>query len=166
MRWAEGHQLRGPGRPGTRTPGALHCRMSGPPPIPALNLPGQVAADLWAQARREAPHECVGALGGVRTAGGGWTARTLYPLRNVSARPETEYLADPGGLLRALRAMEAAGLELAALYHSHPRGPARPSATDRRRAAYDVPYLIADLASGELLAFLLPGGEPVDLRVG
>lgn len=144
--------------------------MSVPVAPPTLHLPGQVVARLWAQARREAPRECVGALGGVWTAGEGGGALGqvggLYPLDNVSARPETEYLAGPGGLLRALRAMEAAGLELVGLYHSHPRGPARPSATDRRRAAYDVPYLIADLASGELRAFLLPGGEAVELRVG
>lgn len=138
---------------------------------PSLHLPGPLAAELWAQARHEVPRECVGVLGGVQVArpdrgGPEWRARALYPLRNVSARPETEYEADPGELLRALRALEAAGLELAALYHSHPRGPARPSDTDRRRAAYDVPYLIADLASGELRAFLLPGGEAVELRVG
>ncbi|MFC5848287.1 Mov34/MPN/PAD-1 family protein [Deinococcus petrolearius] len=138
--------------------------MSGPAPCPTLHLPEAVAAGLWAQARQAAPHECVGALGGEGSAPL-WRARALYPLANVSMRPETEYLADPGGLLRALRAMEAAGLTLVALYHSHPRGPARPSDTDRRRAAYDVPYLIADLAWGELRAFLLPGGEPVALHV-
>jgi proteasome lid subunit RPN8/RPN11 len=135
---------------------------------PALYLPAQVAAELWAQARQEAPRECVGALGGLWREGDSgpvWHARALYPLPNVSARPESEYLADPGALLRALRAMAAAGLDLAGLYHSHPRGPAGPSDTDRRRAAYDVPYLIADLASGELLAFLLPGGEPVAVSV-
>lgn len=140
--------------------------MSGPP---CLFLPAPHAAQVWAQARREAPRECVGALGGVRLGGswsnGGWAVRAVYPLSNLSPRPETEYLADPGGLLRALRAMEAAELELAGLYHSHPRGPARPSATDRERAAYDVPALIADLASGELRAFSLPGGEPVALYV-
>ncbi|MBZ9752525.1 M67 family metallopeptidase [Deinococcus sp. HMF7604] len=128
----------------------------------SLLLPPALYRELWRHARQEAPRECVGALGGVRLHGG-WEARTLYPLPNIDPQPERAYLADPGHLLRALRAMDAEGLELVGLYHSHPRGPARPSLSDQALAAYPVPYLIADVAGGTLRAYRLPGGEEVEI---
>lgn len=127
-----------------------------------LHLPPPLAAALWAHAAHEEPRECVGALGGW-VQGEHFRARTLYPLANVAAAPEREYLADPGEFLRALRAMEAEDLSLVGLYHSHPRGPASPSASDTRLAAYPVPYLIADLTRRRLSAYLLPSGEPVEV---
>lgn len=130
-----------------------------------LHLPPPLAAALWAHAAREWPRECVGALGGWAEQGR-FRARTLYPLTNVAPAPEREYLADPGQFLRALRAMEAEDLSLVGLYHSHPRGPALPSASDTRLAAYPVPYLIADLTRRRLSAYLLPRGERVEVIEG
>lgn len=127
-----------------------------------LILPGVLADALWAHAERDRPHECVGAIGGRHDARGA-QAVALYPLQNIAARPEREYLADPGEFLRALRAMTAEGLTLLALYHSHPHGPDRPSLTDTRLAAWDVPYVIADLHSGTLRAYRLPEGRPVPI---
>ena len=130
--------------------------------IVTLILPTALADALWAHALREAPRECVGALGGVQE-GQAARALALYPLGNVAPRPEHEYLADPGHLMRALRAMAADGQSLIALYHSHPRGPAGPSSTDTRLASYPVPYVIADLCGRALRAYRLPGGEAVEI---
>jgi len=104
----------------------------------------------------------VGALGGHRH-GAGAEAVALYPLANVSPDPERTYLADPVQLLRALKAIQTGGLILVGLYHSHPHGPASPSRTDTRLAAYAVPYVIADLETRTLSAYLLPEGTPVAL---
>lgn len=131
--------------------------------VPWLILPDALEVRLWQHARRSAPQECVGVLGGWPV-GAGWQARALYPLTNVAAVPEREYLADPLELLRALKVMRAEALELVAIYHSHPDGPAQFSRTDRARAAYDVPYLIADLSSSVLSAYLLPEGRSCGLR--
>ncbi|MEF2279192.1 M67 family metallopeptidase [Deinococcus sp. YIM 134068] len=131
----------------------------------ALLLPPPLEAALWAHAEREAPRECVGALGG-HAGPEGAEAVALYPLSNIAPDPERHYLADPGHLLRALRAMHAGGLTLVALYHSHPHGPARPSPTDLRLAAYPVPYVIADLSTRTLVAYRLPGGETVPIVGG
>lgn len=130
-----------------------------------LILPPPLWDALWEHVRREAPRECVGALGGHARPGEG-EAVALYPLPNIATDPERHYLADPGHLLRALRAMQTGGLTLVALYHSHPRGPARPSPTDLRLAAYPVPYVIADLVTRTLVAYRLPEGEVVPIRAG
>jgi proteasome lid subunit RPN8/RPN11 len=136
----------------------------------SLILPAVLADALWAHATREAPRECVGALGGTghtaEDSGDGQArAQALYPLPNISPIPEREYLADPLHLLRALKAMREGGLALVALYHSHPHGPARPSPTDVQRAAYPVPYVIADLERRVLRAYLLPQGTAVAVQV-
>lgn len=86
---------------------------------------------------------------------------SLYPLTNVSPHPERAYRAHDLELLRALRAMRAEALELVGIYHSHPHGPPQPSDEDRRLAAWDVPYLIADLRTGTLRAYLLPSGQEI-----
>lgn len=133
-----------------------------------LHLPASLHAALWAHARQDPARECVGALGGHRRGSGlnaVWDVRTLYPLPNIAPRPDREYLAEPRALLRALKAMRAENLDLVGLYHSHPRGPDRPSRTDTRLAAYDVPYLIADLSGGRLRAYLLPEAHEVALHV-
>lgn len=141
------------------------AQTAGPLPraAPWLVLPEVLEVWLWQHARLSAPQECVGVLGG-RRGDGGWHAEALYPLGNLAADPEREYLADPAGLLRALKAMRAEASELVAIYHSHPRGPAQFSRTDQVRAAYDVPYLIADLSSAVLGAYLLPEGRVCQLR--
>ncbi|WP_367114340.1 Mov34/MPN/PAD-1 family protein [Deinococcus sp.] len=136
-----------------------------------LLLPDSLRAELWAHVRRDAPRECVGALGGLTTPARAdrlptWQVRTLYPLPNTARDPQREYLADPLHLLRALKSMRAEGLDLVGLYHSHPRGPDRPSPTDTRLATYDVPYLIADLRGGTLRAYLLPAGREVTVLGG
>ncbi|MXV18542.1 Mov34/MPN/PAD-1 family protein [Deinococcus xianganensis] len=133
------------------------------PGVP-LHLPAALHAALWQHARSDPHHEVVGALGGVLH-GETWFVHTLYPLPNIAPDPTREYLADPTYLLRALKAMRAESLDLVGLYHSHPRGPDRPSRTDTQLAAYDVPYLIADLRSGTLRAYLLPEAQEVALHV-
>lgn len=70
---------------------------------------------------------------------GGREGRLLqaFPVPNA-AEPEPDrcgFLMESGGQLRAMRAMEEAGLELAGIYHSHPRTPAVPSEGDVRLAA-------------------------------
>jgi proteasome lid subunit RPN8/RPN11 len=44
--------------------------------------------------------------------------------------------------LQALEQIDAEGLELLAIFHSHPRGPAVPSVTDIEEAVYPVVNII------------------------
>ena len=56
---------------------------------------------------------------------------------NVAADPERRFEIDPAALFAAIRAERAGGPKLVGYYHSHPKGPAAPSDTDRASAAPD-----------------------------
>ena len=87
------------------------------------------------------PEEACGLVGGRDG-----RAVRLYPVENVRHSP-VAFEMEPLQQIRAMLAMEAEGLELIAIYHSHPDGPARPSATDVANAYYpDTVQLIISLA--------------------
>jgi proteasome lid subunit RPN8/RPN11 len=58
-----------------------------------------------------------------------------YPIKNQLNSP-VAFDMDPQQLVAAITDIEARGLSLAAIYHSHPRGPAKPSPTDISQAYY------------------------------
>lgn len=90
----------------------------------------------------ELPNEACGLLSGDAGAG---TVRRYHPASNAEASPYG-FEVDPGDLVRITFAIERAGDALVAVFHSHPRSPAKPSARDVRAAAYPVVHLIASLA--------------------
>jgi proteasome lid subunit RPN8/RPN11 len=59
----------------------------------------------------------------------------LYRIENILASPY-RYEMDPRQQLQAFQELENAGMELLAIYHSHPAGPEEPSVTDIARAYY------------------------------
>ena len=56
---------------------------------------------------------------------------------NVHPAPATHFEIDPQALINAHRAARGGGAGVLGYYHSHPVGPAEPSATDRACAAGD-----------------------------
>ena len=115
---------------------------------------------MWDDARARAPEEAVGLLVGRRGC-----AEAAWPLANASPHPLVHYFVAPGELLAALRHADAEGLEVCALYHSHPVGPPRPSERDRAEANWRVPYVILGLPEGRARAFLLPERDEVEIHV-
>jgi proteasome lid subunit RPN8/RPN11 len=109
----------------------------------ALRLPTAVAEILLAHARSELPNEACGLLSGSNADG---LVTTFHPARNAEASP-LRYSVHPEDLVRITFAIEDAGEDLVAIFHSHTRSPAVPSPTDRRAAMYpDAVYLLASLA--------------------
>jgi proteasome lid subunit RPN8/RPN11 len=108
-----------------------------------LTIPSAVADALVAHARAELPNEACGLLGGDLATG---RATAFHPARNAEASP-LRYNVHPDDLVRIVFAIEDDGQDLVAIFHSHTRSPAVPSATDRRTAQYpDAYYVLATLA--------------------
>lgn len=105
--------------------------------------------EILAHARASAPEEACGLLGGDHGAERS-LAETARPAENASSVPEREYEIDPAEQFELMEAIEAEGQEVAGFYHSHPRGPDGPSATDVARATWDgYSYVIVSLSGGE-----------------
>jgi proteasome lid subunit RPN8/RPN11 len=89
-------------------------------------------AEMRAEASRAAPEECCGIL-----LGHGALIEQAVPARNVHPTPRSHFEIDPQALIDAFRAARAGGPEVIGYYHSHPLGPAEPSATDSAEAPGD-----------------------------
>jgi proteasome lid subunit RPN8/RPN11 len=114
-----------------------------------LELPAAVRDEILAHARDGAPEEVVGVLAG-RRGDDRSTAERIYKAENAAETPETRYEIAPAEELNLLERAEDAGFDVVGFYHSHPRGPAGPSRTDARLAAWPgYSYVIVSLAGDE-----------------
>ena len=87
---------------------------------------------LVAEAAQSAPEECCGIL-----LGRGDLIEAASAAENVAAERARRFEIDPQALVDAHRAARCGGPAVLGYYHSHPAGPARPSATDREQAGRD-----------------------------
>jgi proteasome lid subunit RPN8/RPN11 len=110
-----------------------------------LHLPPDLLDAAVAHARAERPNECCGLFAGRIDAGVGRVTLRL-PLVNEWESP-VAFRSEPRSMLTAHKAMRSAGLELLAVYHSHPTSPPVPSRHDlAERYADDVACVIISLA--------------------
>jgi [CysO sulfur-carrier protein]-S-L-cysteine hydrolase len=101
---------------------------------------------MVAHALAERPSECCGILAGVVEGGVGRVVER-YPLVNALRSP-TEFESEPRSMFDADRDMRRKGLDMLAVYHSHPTTHPVPSRKDRERSAGpDVACVIVSLAS-------------------
>jgi len=84
----------------------------------------------------EAPLEACGLLGGKNG-----VVEVVLPVKNA-AESRVRFQMDPRAQLRAIEHIEGEGLEVVAIFHSHPKGPSVPSPTDIAEASYDVVNII------------------------
>lgn len=90
------------------------------------------SADLAAverQAQAAVPFEACGLLEGT-IQGGDYKVTGIHPSKNVAPDPAERFEVDPRLLLRLQKDLRDGPTEMVGIYHSHPRGPALPSATD------------------------------------
>lgn len=88
----------------------------------------------------------------------------LRRVENVASNPRDRYELDAGEQATAMREMEARGESVVGFYHSHPRGPPEPSATDARLAAWPgYCYCVVSLPDESVTAWRWTGEafEPV-----
>lgn len=112
---------------------------------PTLVIPESVRRAICDRAREGDPEEICGILGGVFDPKRS-RVRSQYPATNVAETPRTRYRIDPEEQLECFERLEARGEEIVGFYHSHPRGPPRPSETDIDAATWaDRSYLIVSL---------------------
>jgi proteasome lid subunit RPN8/RPN11 len=111
-----------------------------------LQIPRRLFESMLAQARAELPNECCGLLAGHITPDlGQGRVVGAFQLINAVASP-VEYLSEDRSLLGAHRVMQRLGLELLAVYHSHPTSDPIPSRKDLERNYYGgVIHLIISL---------------------
>lgn len=129
-----------------------------------MRIKKQVVKQLMNHAKKEAPLEACGYL-----AAKGGIITDLYALTNIDKSGE-HFSFDPKEQFAAVRDARIKGLELCAVYHSHPASPARPSEEDIK-LAHDpqVLYVIVSLAQAmeDIKAFRIKNKnvELVELEV-
>jgi proteasome lid subunit RPN8/RPN11 len=100
--------------------------------------------EIWKHLDACRPQEGCGLVGGREG-----RAALVLPVENLLHSP-VRFQMEPIAQLRAMETIDRAGLELAAVYHSHPAGPAHPSATDL--AEFYYPEALALIVSPRALA--------------
>lgn len=102
---------------------------------------------LIGHARSCDPEEACGILAGGPDSNGVRTVKRVFTMENAE-HSSTFYMMDPREQFKVFDEMEKEGLELTAIFHSHPHSPAVPSAHDLELAFYpESLYLIISLAA-------------------
>ena len=112
-------------------------------------LPRRALDIIVSHARDTAPAECCGLLVGT-----GDAIVEAVRTRNAAADPN-RFEINPEDHIYARRTARQRGLEVLGFYHSHPRSPAMPSATDLAEASYP----------GHLYLIVSVKVEPADVRL-
>jgi proteasome lid subunit RPN8/RPN11 len=123
-----------------------------------VQLPRVLADELITHAMADLPNECCGMIGGREG-----VATSVHPATNTEASPFM-YVMDPREQLQLMDAIDDAGEDLLAIYHSHTRSAAFPSRTDVELAFFgQTLYVIVSLANPdapEIRAFQLRRDQP------
>ncbi len=121
-----------------------------------MQLDRALLEQMVAQARAEAPNECCGIIAALDG-----KAVAVYPATNAAASP-LRYEMDGMEQYRIQTAIEDAGHQLGAIYHSHTRTAPYPSQTDINLAFYpEALYVIVGVAGDDpdVRAFRIVRGE-------
>lgn len=118
-----------------------------------IEVTSEALAAMRAAARAAHPQEASGLL-----LGEGWRITAALETRNVHPAPATHFEIDPQALIDAHRAARREGApQVLGYFHSHPHGPAEPSATDRACAAGDG--RVWAIIAGDDAAFWMDGEQ-------
>lgn len=139
------------------------------PPAPVVRLGPDAASAIARAAETAYPNEACGLLVG-RADERGWQVTRAVAGINVHPEPRRRFEVDPRLVFDWMRRLRGGPEALIGHFHSHPDGPAEPSATDRD-SAYDrnAIWVIAAVAGGRLGAVrayrLGKGADPSFIEV-
>jgi len=123
----------------------------------AMRISRPLLEEIVAHAQAEAPNECCGMI-----AARDGEAVAVHRARNAAASP-LRYVMDPNEQYRIQDAIESAGLELGAIYHSHTRSAPVPSQTDINLST--LPGTSEPSFPGTLYVIVGVAGQEPDIRV-
>ncbi len=127
-----------------------------------MKITKKVIKEMMDHAKKEAPLEACGYLGAKDS-----SITKIYALTNIDKSNE-HFSFEPKEQFLAVKDARAQGLEICAVYHSHPASPARPSLEDIK-LAYDpdMSYFIISLAgrNEEVRAFSIKSGEVSEINL-
>lgn len=111
----------------------------------SLKLPENIKGQIIKHARDEAPIEACGYLAGKKS-----KVEEIIPMTNIDESKE-HFTFSPEEQFKVLKDTRSRGLDLIAVYHSHPETPARMSDEDIR-LAYDsnCSYVIVSLLGNDV----------------
>ncbi len=105
-----------------------------------LKIPSQIAKEMVEHAKADFPLECCGILAGKDD-----DISHRYKMMNRDSS-RVSYFMDPREQISVFKEMRILGIELKAIYHSHPNHPSYPSGTDVELAYYpDALYIIISI---------------------
>ncbi|OGW41286.1 MAG: hypothetical protein A2Y97_06675 [Nitrospirae bacterium RBG_13_39_12] len=109
-----------------------------------LIIPGNLADEIIFHCRKTYPKEACGILAGRKG-----VIQNIYKMTNIE-RSNVSYMMDSREQFKAMKEMREQGLEISAIYHSHPNSDAYPSPKDVNLAFYeDSLYVIVSLSHEE-----------------
>jgi len=111
-----------------------------------LIVPGHLVADIITHCKEVFPNEACGIL-----AGKGRVVQKVYKMTNIE-NSGVSYMMEPGEQFIVMKEIRQQGLEMPAIYHSHPQSDVYPSPKDISLAFYpDSVYVIVSLIHKEPL---------------
>lgn len=112
--------------------------------------------------QNNAPEEACGIVAGLN-----YDAEVVIPITNALHSP-ARYQMDPQEQVEAFNQIDREGLDLLAIYHSHPSGPPEPSASDIDESQYpEVIYLIWSIPDRKWICrgFLIQEGKYLNVPI-
>lgn len=124
-----------------------------------LTLSREQVREITEYVERHAPLEACGLLAGRNDR----VAKVLF-VQNQAQSP-VRFVMDPYEQLQAFERIDADGLDLLGIFHSHPAGPETASPTDIAEAAYAVVHVVCSRRDGKwsLRGFWIEDGASTEV---
>ncbi len=130
--------------------------------LDSIRLPEQLRKQIENYLEKHLPEEACGLLGGRDG-----SVEVMLPVRNELQSP-VRFRMDASEQIRAILWLEAQGMDLIGIFHSHPRGPEFPSDTDLQEHAYpESAAVICSLSNSDWMmrAFAIQEGRAFEIEL-